>query len=98
VSQITERQSPETVLNITRGSVGGDDIKPVTTKTKVMEFTLKCKVVTEGGLSYWAVSFNGGREKRHENIVDAILLTGICFGDRRIAVLHAQNLGHYSAK
>ncbi len=57
------------------------------------ELNFRLEIVSEGISLYWEAQLNNDRPRRHKNCLEAINLTGISFGDRKIASLIAKKFG-----
>ena len=58
------------------------------------ELNFRLETVREGFAIYWEAQLNDERPWRHEDCLEAINLTGISFGDRKIASLIAAKFGY----
>ena len=53
------------------------------------------KTVREGLFTYWEAQLNNEKPMRHSDCLQAIILTGVAFNDKRIASLIAEKFGYY---
>jgi hypothetical protein len=58
------------------------------------ELKFRLETVREGLAIHWEAQLNNDRPRRHEDCLEAINMTGVSFGDRKIASLIAEKFGY----